>query len=114
MKLSKFEAYKVFYCFLDKIWKENKSFYSRELPILLSSMQLLNDGVSADPALLLNDWDALVASETLTIKESYEVAITFLKTDLYFNDETKVLLDEMELMETKWMLWRKCIRFLEL
>jgi len=53
MKNSKNVAYKAMFKFLDEYYKRGKS---DDIGALLGSLSLLNDGKSADPA-IMDDWD---------------------------------------------------------
>lgn len=69
-KLSIQEAYKVMFLFLDFYWKlGNRN--SNELGALLSSLALLPDGSSADPA-LLHDWRKCV-DEVISYRDKSEI-----------------------------------------
>lgn len=110
MNISKFQAYKVCYCFLDSLWKENKSLYKDDLPSLLSDMQGFMV-IPPDPA-IVSDWNNLIDSEFISIRQAYETVIEFLQIKFYKNNETKIIVEKMDTdYDTMWTLWENCVDY---
>lgn len=112
MKISQLDSYKICFCFLEKLWINNKVTYRDHLPSLLGCLRLLSNGKSADPAMMI-DWYEIVGVEELTPEDGYESLKEFLQTgtgDFYNNPETQIIVEKMDSEHAlMWRLWQECV-----
>ncbi len=114
-KLTSLQSYNVLSHFLETYYDKTAS---DSLGCLLSDMQFLDDGTTADSA-AWHDWiDALSVDKSVSIEEGFVAAINFL--DAYFKRTScasvhiKNLLDDMRLSHDKstaWNNWVKSVNF---
>ncbi len=75
--LTRRQAYRVVFNYLQDVYESNRAQFDWDLPILLDNMQLLKDDQSSDPA-QLHDWEQALGLETATADQVYAAMKRFL------------------------------------
>lgn len=103
-------GYRIFYRYLDYIWKAEEYGY---LGALLGGMSLLADGSTADPA-YESDWDRAI-SESGNPNDPYRIGIQFLKDwlEIGYIDEIGQILSDME-SNKRIDLWEKAVHDIQM